>query len=332
MAAPSNWDSYFQQCGLNPAKLKEQRIVELKCGDKQIQFPFSMEQFLMQYVPQNNNLFTADKLVDDVIYDKSIARYEVKVPPSRQAMFLEGSPVQKIKKGVFSKKSAPYPDRQFLLFKDEYLKEIPAPNNKIAQKAGNLWPFHYVPPPMESIIAAGKLYSTGKRIILDAYYTESLKDIEFATMQLWGKIDFQNCAKIFDKPYFTLRKYVKSTDPKQKGTWAPFNAIGLENEVEKGYVQEAVRVLNVKTIGISGTEKFYTEIKSMLKDLDGNKCLQTSADIYGLSGQLDEELRSLQPVNLEDILAMWQFAAKSNYFQATISGLGVNKGQISLRI
>lgn len=314
MAAPSNWDSYFQQCGLDPAKLKEQRIVELKCGDKQIQFPFSMEQFLMQYITQSQKPFSPDNLAKDVL--ATDVRF-------KQAMFLEGSPVQKIKKGVFSKKPTPHPDRQFLLFKDEYLKEIPAPNNKIAQKAGNLWPFHYLPPPMESIIAAGKAYSTGKRIIFDAFYTEN--DSEFATMQVLGKIDFRNCLQIFDKPYFILQS-IKEDNKTQE----PFNAVGIATEIERECWQEGIRVLGVKTIGISGTEMLYSKINLMLKAPDGGKALQTYYRIYGANAEFDNALQNLSPINLEDILAMRQYASNGGYFEATPFGLRVEKKKANL--
>ncbi len=294
---------------------QDTRLVEFKIGTHEIPVNFSLQQFIAQYCQQNQKkYFDPNALAEDVLYQKegrTVA--DTKTPPVAQAMFLEGPITTKVRKVFSSTYQVPEPLRCFLLFKDEYWKELPAPNDERSQKAGGLWVFQHWSD-SKSILAAGKLYSTGKRIIIDATYTES--NIEFATMQLFGKIDFQSFAQACNLPYLTLKKFVKYKGGKPK--YEPFNAIGLETEIDRVSWQEAIGFLGgAVKIGIPGTERFHTNVNSVLKGPDGSKIPQNSQQIYALSEALNQEIESLKPVNLEDILAMWQYASAYGFLEAS---------------
>ncbi|MCX6774537.1 MAG: hypothetical protein NTY99_00405 [DPANN group archaeon] len=305
--------------------------VELKVGSQAIPFEFSMEQFIQYYMYANQKQFDPNVLAEDVLNWKSEG-YLAIAPFASQAAFLEGAPVTKVRTGLFSKKPVQEPSRNFLLFKDEYFKEIPAPQNELTQKNGGLWPFVY-DPYTNTTGAAGKLYSTGKRIILDAYYTDLGKS-EFAASQVFGKIDFQSFAGKFGSPHLTLKKFIKR-DAKGIPQYEPFLVVGLENDVEYRVWTDSMSFLGgAIKVNIPGSEKAENiQIKVMLKGLDGSKSLQNIYFIYGISEELDKEIGNLQPTKLEDIVAMWQYAASNKFLHAaTRDGFGAAKGQVSLKV
>ena len=306
----------FKSYGLDSAKLAEQRTVELKLGDKEIKHTFSMGQFLEQYISENlkNPLYAkikkpfaynTDSLIDYIICSRDYSEFRGS-PTIRNPFFAEGPPIEKTKIGFFSPKKVMDPSRRFLLFKDEELKEMPLPavfKSKWSANAAKLLPYSTA---KDHPFIADKMYSTGRRIIFDSYHAEVA--LGFGSKQIWGKIEFEDCAKIFDKTNFALP--IKYYDKNSQS----LEAVSLETKVNFSSMKDTIRIIGPLKAGIPGTKEDFAEFESLLKSKDKNSVLAQPKQLFP-ADIITQDMANLKPTSLTDFLAMWQYAANEGLWQ-----------------
>jgi hypothetical protein len=288
--------------------------VNMKCGDKEIKYQFSIEQFVAQYQSQSKSKkpYDPDKMIESIVYNRN---FMTPFSILRDVYFTEGPQMKKVKKGFISNKEIPDYCRNFLLFKDEELQDI-------TPTSGDLpFAFH-----KENLLQTGRVYSTGRRLIFDSHYTTS----DFSSIQFWGPIDMLDCLRSLSKSHFTLA--ARHYDEKwMRIQTIQFNATGFETETRKGLVHDRLFILGIGGFNLPGTGKSRSDFYFALKGPDETRAL-IELDPWSLPGDfptIEEEVKKLKETTFSDILAMRQYATNAKLLQAANVFSG-SKGPASL--
>jgi len=269
--------------------------INFKLGNNIIPYQFSLQGFWNKYVAQNPGK-SPENLIEDFVYGESnkYAYSHEMTSPINKPFFQNGQPITKTKKGLFGKKQVAEPARNFLLFEDEYLQELnPAADLPLSIDQ------------VSNKLSAGKIYSTGKRIILDSRYTE---DSHFKSNQFWGKVDLRNIASAFGR---------------QDGFTIPLplelhgNARTMQNVIEAKIEYREQTMPVIVNIEWDLEEKFVLYVHYMFRNTNGWTEKGPGQFFLKKTEIFKPELEKLQPVNLEDLLAMWDCAAAYGLLQST---------------
>jgi hypothetical protein len=211
------WDGYFASLGYNLEELNKPRKLDLKLGQDNIAFNFTVRDYMIIQVESWQRIGQGLDQASD--FRNRIDRWFACTKNSRavsQWTFFRENPNQQEMRitstGFFKRKPRAIPTnlRDILLFADETLQPIDVPlDADTLQRAANNTPM-IISPENNEIWNAGVIYNTGRRLIFDVKYKEMEGD--FPIYNQYGCVTMSNLLKCFNMQSINLPAFNKNTE------------------------------------------------------------------------------------------------------------------------
>jgi hypothetical protein len=309
------WDGYFASLGYNLEELNKPRKLDLKLGQDNIAFNFTVRDYMIIQVESFQRIGQSQGLDQASDFKNRIDRWFASTKNSRavsQWTFFRENPNQQEMRitstGFFKRKPRATPTnlRDILLLGDETLQPIHVPlDDATLQRTANNTPM-IISPANNEIWNAGVIYNTGRRLIFDVKYKEMEGD--FPIYNQYGCVDMSNLLKCFNMQSINLTAFEgnkKISIPAVANIPAAEELVCLNQMAIGGIVP-----ITTSSLQVANINGYYI-------GLNGEHAIRQTYETYSgpVAQFLGTELGKLKKTDLVDLAGMHVYVKGSTGFK-----------------